>query len=184
MELFKRVMSSDQNAMNLSLNYGSLHAELKVNIGVAEANIDGLNKEELIAEVLHNNFVKYESLSDNEKQNIKDNLYNNEDIRNKLALEMEDEYNKIINSTINDIKAGKGVTNVAIRKEIDKILTEYVDRYVKRDESINPSISNVIETILIEEIRTIILCGTLVYELVGPAVAKICLKKAGEIKES
>ena len=48
MELFKRVMSSDQNAMNLSLNYGSLHAELKVNIGVAEANIDGLNKEELI----------------------------------------------------------------------------------------------------------------------------------------
>ena len=35
-----------------------------------------------------------------------------------------------------------------------------------------------------KEIRTIILCGTLVYELVGPAVAKICLKKAGEIKES
>jgi ATP-dependent Clp protease ATP-binding subunit ClpA len=40
---------SDPKAMNLTLNYGSLHAELKVNIGVAEANIDGLNKEELIA---------------------------------------------------------------------------------------------------------------------------------------
>ena len=49
MELFKRVLVSDPNAMNLSLNYGSLHAELKVNIGVAEANIDGMNKEELIA---------------------------------------------------------------------------------------------------------------------------------------
>lgn len=33
------------------------------------------------------------------------------------------------------------------------------------------------------EIRTIILCGTFVYELVGPAISKICLKKAGEIKE-
>lgn len=33
------------------------------------------------------------------------------------------------------------------------------------------------------EIRTIILCGTFVYELIGPAVSKICLKKAGEIKE-
>ena len=33
------------------------------------------------------------------------------------------------------------------------------------------------------EIRTIILCGTLIYELVGPVVSKTCLKKAGEIKE-
>ncbi len=49
MELFKRGLLSDPTAMNLTLNYGSLHAELKVNIGVAEANVDGLNKEELIA---------------------------------------------------------------------------------------------------------------------------------------
>lgn len=33
------------------------------------------------------------------------------------------------------------------------------------------------------EIRTVILCGTLVYELIGPAISKTCLKKAGEIKE-
>lgn len=33
------------------------------------------------------------------------------------------------------------------------------------------------------EIRTVILCGTLIYELVGPVVSKTCLKKAGEIKE-
>ncbi len=31
------------------------------------------------------------------------------------------------------------------------------------------------------EIRTVILCGTLIYELVGPAIAKASLKKAGEI---
>lgn len=34
------------------------------------------------------------------------------------------------------------------------------------------------------EIRTVILCGTLIYELVGPVIAKTCLKKAGEIKEA
>ena len=33
------------------------------------------------------------------------------------------------------------------------------------------------------EIRTVILCGTLIYELVGPAISKMSLKKAGEIKE-
>ena len=48
MELFKRGLVSDPTSMNLSLNYGSMHAELKVNIGVAEANTDGMNKEELI----------------------------------------------------------------------------------------------------------------------------------------
>ena len=34
-----------------------------------------------------------------------------------------------------------------------------------------------------EQIRAVILCATLIYELVGPGVAKTCLKKAGEIKE-
>ncbi len=32
------------------------------------------------------------------------------------------------------------------------------------------------------EIRTIILCGTVIYELVGPVIAKLALKKAGEIE--
>ena len=32
------------------------------------------------------------------------------------------------------------------------------------------------------EIRAIILCGTLIYELIGPAVTKLSLKKAGEIQ--
>ena len=30
-------------------------------------------------------------------------------------------------------------------------------------------------------IRAVVLCGTLIYEMVGPAVAKVCLQKAGEI---
>lgn len=32
-------------------------------------------------------------------------------------------------------------------------------------------------------IRTVILCGTLIYELIGPFISKTALKKAGEIKE-
>ena len=32
------------------------------------------------------------------------------------------------------------------------------------------------------QIRAVILCGTLIYELVGPAITKITLKKAGEIQ--
>ena len=31
------------------------------------------------------------------------------------------------------------------------------------------------------QIRAVILCGTLIYELIGPAVTKLSLKKAGEI---
>jgi hypothetical protein len=34
------------------------------------------------------------------------------------------------------------------------------------------------------EIRAVILCATLVYELVGPAITKMALIKAGEIKEN
>ena len=48
MELFKRSLVSDPNSMNLVMSYGSMRAELKVNIGVSESNIDGMNKEELI----------------------------------------------------------------------------------------------------------------------------------------
>ena len=35
-----------------------------------------------------------------------------------------------------------------------------------------------------ENIRAVILCATLIYELIGPAITKISLTKAGEIKET
>ncbi len=35
-----------------------------------------------------------------------------------------------------------------------------------------------------ENIRAVVLCGTLVYELIGPALTKIALTKAGEIKKA
>ena len=31
------------------------------------------------------------------------------------------------------------------------------------------------------EIRAVVLCATLIYELIGPAITKFALKKAGEI---
>lgn len=48
MEFFRRGLVADPNSMNLVLNYGSMQAHLKVNIGVAESMSDGMNKEELI----------------------------------------------------------------------------------------------------------------------------------------
>jgi len=33
-----------------------------------------------------------------------------------------------------------------------------------------------------EVVRAVVLCGTLIYELVGPGVAKWTLQKAGEIE--
>ncbi len=48
MDFFKRGLTADPNSMNLTVNYGSMQANLKVNIGVAEAISDGINKEELI----------------------------------------------------------------------------------------------------------------------------------------
>lgn len=35
-----------------------------------------------------------------------------------------------------------------------------------------------------ETIRAVVLCGTLIYELIGPSIAKWSLKQAGEIKEA
>ena len=49
MEFFKRGLTSDASSMNLSMHYGNMKADLCVNIGVAEATSDGLNKKELIA---------------------------------------------------------------------------------------------------------------------------------------
>ena len=33
-----------------------------------------------------------------------------------------------------------------------------------------------------QTIRAVVLCGTMIYELIGPAVTKLGLMKAGEIK--
>ena len=43
---------------------------------------------------------------------------------------------------------------------------------------------NILQTVVQKfgaKIRTIILCGTVIYELTGPVITKIALKKAGEI---
>ena len=35
-----------------------------------------------------------------------------------------------------------------------------------------------------QTIRAVVLCGTLIYELIGPAVTKVALQKAGEIAKA
>lgn len=46
------------------------------------------------------------------------------------------------------------------------------------------SVSSTIVPQYAPNIRAVVLCGTMIYEIIGPAVTKISLKKAGEIKEA
>ena len=79
-----------------------------------------------------------------------------------------------------------GATLGAVISKADKSIKKYLGPALIPQAGVAIGLSLAASSVLPEyakEIRTIILCGTLVYELVGPAVAKICLKKAGEIKE-
>ena len=80
-----------------------------------------------------------------------------------------------------------GATLGAVMCKADKNIKKYLGPALIPQAGVAIGLSLAAANVLPEyakEIRTIILCGTLVYELVGPAVAKICLKKAGEIKEA
>jgi Kef-type K+ transport system membrane component KefB len=80
-----------------------------------------------------------------------------------------------------------GSTLGAVMCKADKNIRKYLGPALIPQAGVAIGLSLAAANVLPEyakEIRTIILCGTLVYELVGPAVAKICLKKAGEIKEA
>jgi Kef-type K+ transport system membrane component KefB len=80
-----------------------------------------------------------------------------------------------------------GATLGAVISKADKNIKKYLGPALTPQAGVAIGLSLAAASVLPEyakEIRTIILCGTLVYELIGPAVAKICLKKAGEIKES
>lgn len=79
-----------------------------------------------------------------------------------------------------------GATLGAVISKADKNIKKYLGPALIPQAGVAIGLSLAASSVLPEhakEIRTIILCGTLVYELVGPAIAKTCLKKAGEIKE-
>ncbi|HPE94952.1 MAG TPA: cation:proton antiporter, partial [Bacillota bacterium] len=68
----------------------------------------------------------------------------------------------------------------------DKTITKYLGFSLMPQAGVAIGLSLLAETILPEggaQIRAIILCATLIYELFGPAVTKMSLKKAGDIKE-
>lgn len=79
-----------------------------------------------------------------------------------------------------------GSTLGAIICKTDKNIKKYLGPALMPQAGVAIGLSLAAAKVLPEhasEIRAVILCGTLVYELIGPAVAKACLKKAGEIKE-
>ena len=80
-----------------------------------------------------------------------------------------------------------GATLGGIAARADKNIKKYLGPALIPQAGVAIGLSLAAASVLPEhasEIRAIILCGTLVYELVGPAISKTCLKKAGEIKEA
>lgn len=74
----------------------------------------------------------------------------------------------------------------AVMCKADNTITKYLGFSLLPQAGVAIGLSLLAETILPEggaQIRAIILCSTLIYELFGPAVTKLSLKKAGEIKE-
>lgn len=80
--------------------------------------------------------------------------------------------------------AGASLGSVVCRA--DKNITKYLGFSLIPQAGVAIGLSLVAESILPDfgaQIRAIILCATLIYELIGPAITKLSLKKAGEIKE-
>ncbi len=79
-----------------------------------------------------------------------------------------------------------GASLGAIVCKTDKNIRKYLGPALVPQAGVAIGLSLAATTVVPEyatQIRTVILCGTLIYELVGPAITKISLKKAGEIKE-
>ena len=80
-----------------------------------------------------------------------------------------------------------GATLGGIVSKADKNIKKYLGPALIPQAGVAIGLSLAAANVLPEhakEIRAIILCGTLVYELVGPAISKTCLKKAGDINVS
>lgn len=79
-----------------------------------------------------------------------------------------------------------GATLGAVIMKTDKTVKKYLGPTLLPQAGVAIGLSLVAQTTVPEfanEIRAIILCGTLIYEIIGPVVTKLSLKAAGEIKE-
>lgn len=80
-----------------------------------------------------------------------------------------------------------GASLGAIVSKADKNIRKYLGPALVPQAGVAIGLSLAASSVVPEhasEIRTVVLCGTLIYELVGPVIAKTCLKKAGEITEA
>lgn len=75
MELFKRSIASNANALDMSIMVGGVKVTLEVNIGIAESVADGVNKEELIENVT-------KAINRSLDKNYKTNVVYYKDIKN------------------------------------------------------------------------------------------------------
>lgn len=77
-----------------------------------------------------------------------------------------------------------GASLGAIITKADKTVRKYLGPTLIPQAGVAIGLTLVAQSVVPEyaaQIRAVILCATLIYEIVGPAITKICLKKAGEI---
>lgn len=78
-----------------------------------------------------------------------------------------------------------GATGGAILMKADKTVKKYLGPTLIPQAGVAIGLTLVAQEAVPEHasvIRAVILCATLIYEIVGPMISKICLQKAGEIK--
>lgn len=77
-----------------------------------------------------------------------------------------------------------GATFGAVIMKADKKIQKYLGPTLIPQAGVAIGLTIVAQSVVpqfAEEIRAVVLCGTLIYEIIGPAVTKISLTKAGEI---
>ncbi|MBO7289187.1 MAG: S-layer homology domain-containing protein, partial [Clostridia bacterium] len=104
---------------------------------------------------LTGNAVNYESLSEQDKQTVRNKLYEDAGVKAEILTEVQNKFNSYKSDMVTKITTGKAdeITDPTVINLIDELLAEYVTKYIEQqklhaDDAIDASIAGVIEEIL------------------------------------
>lgn len=98
--------------------------------------------------------MNYNSLSDTEKQTIRDNFYGDSTIRTRVLDKVKDKFDDYKNDMVDKLTSGRAnEIDQTVIKLIDELLADYVTKYIEQEElhadaATDASIAGVIEEIL------------------------------------
>ncbi len=107
--------------------------------------------------------ANYSSLSESQKQTVRNNFYENDTIYAEVINEVKDKFNSYKSDMVDKIITGKAdeITDETVIKLVDELLADYVTKYIEQeelheDDVIDASIKEVIEEILFDFIADLI----------------------------